>query len=252
LERKDKENPMFRSVPIVSLAGLMLLASLGGAQEPANLDSVLRAWEKATRDVKSVSCVLERESDDKALQTKVTSKGMAMFLRAKGPDDQNRFRFELTDVGDPKAAQKFISAGNVLYNYEPASKVVRIFDLAKFHSAVLDRIALLSFIFEMDAEQSKARYQMDLIKPVTPDMHYHYIRVRPKRDFDRRNLFTEARISLSRTNNLPTQIWYHEPSGKEITWNFRNMEVDSDKIVTRHFNPEVPDGWRLERPSSTR
>jgi TIGR03009 family protein len=237
-----------RSVLAATMATLVLLVLQVGAQQPEDLDTVLRAWEKATREVKSLTCVLEREVIDKALSSKQTQKGFAMFLRAKGSEDENRFRYELISVANPKASDKFITAGNMLYLYESATKVVRVFDLAKFKTTVLERISLLSFIFEMDAGQAKERYHLEL---AGADAHYRFVRVRPKREQDKRD-FIEARISLYRTSGLPAQIAYNQPNGSEITWSFLSLRIDTDKIEPRHFHPEVPAGWRLERPSTSK
>ena len=166
----------------------------------------------------------------------------ALFLRAKGPDDLHHFRIELTNVADSKASQKFIGGGKFLYSYEPANKVVRVFQLAPFKKAVLDRISLLSFILELNADEAKERYDISLT-----NRNDHNLRVLPKRPSDK-GQFTEARISLSRTNYIcfTAQIWYHEPNGQEITWNFSKVELDSGKVEPRQFDPQVPAGWRLE------
>ena len=227
-----------RSALIPSMAALMLLVPQVGAQQRDELDQVLRAWEKATREVKSLSCIVERETLDKALQDKSVATGFAMFLRAKAADDVNRFRIELTSVAEPKVSQKFIGKGQFLYSYEPSNKVVREFELELFRKMAWEYFGLTSLLGEIDAKQVKDRYDISLVNSNRPGPFYHYIRVRPKLPQDKRD-FTEARLTLLRANYLPTQIWYHQPNGKAITWNFRDVKFDLPNGLCNAFGENV-------------
>jgi hypothetical protein len=53
-------------------------------------------------------------------------------------------------------------------------------------------------------------------------------------------------LSLYRANHLPAQIWYHQPNGNEITWNFSKLQIDVN-IPLEYFNPDMPKDWRMER-----
>ena len=107
--------------------------------------------------------------------------------------------------------------------------------------------SFLSFLFGMSSEDAKKRYDMTHVAPNPPDKFYHYISIKPKLEQDKSD-FIEARLSLFRTNNLPAQIWYLQPNKNEITWNFKNLQIDrKDGIPLTYFQPDQPKGWRIER-----
>jgi len=230
-----------------SMVGLLAFTLTASAQGlPAeNLDSVLRGWEKAMTDLKSFAAVVERDTLDKALQTRDQFKGYAMFLKATAAKgDASRARLELAKVNNAKAFEKYICTGTYLYEYAPVNQVVRVHNMPQSKEGVQQE-SFLSFLFGMGSEQAKSRYHMDHVAPNPPDKNYHYIRVRPKLDQDK-NDFSESRLSLYRANHLPAQIWYHQPNGNEITWNFSKLQIDVN-IPLEWFNPDVPKDWRMER-----
>ena len=226
------------------LLAIVLTASTPGvAQQPTqeNLDTVLRAWEKSMTDLKNFTCVVERESFDKALQAKDESKGYAMFLKTTSPKDGSRAKMLMRNLRT-QVDEQFIVSGVFLYEYVPAQKLVRVHNMPNDKKGG-GQESFLSFLFGMGAKEAKERYQMELILPKVPDKFYHYIRVQPKLPQDKGD-FTEARLSLLRANNLPAQIWYHQPNGKEITWNFTELKVDLPNLPVKYFEPETPKaGW---------
>ena len=230
---------------ILGMFALALTATAQGLAPPENLDSVLRGWEKSMTDLKSFAAVVERDTLDKALQTRDKFKGMALFLKPTAvKDDTSRARLELTKVNNDKVFEKYICTGTYLYEYAPANQIVRVHNMPQNKQGGQQE-SFLSFLFGMGAEQAKARYHMEHILPNPPDKHYHYIRIRPKLDQDKSD-FSEARLSLYRANNLPAQIWYHQPNGNEITWNFSQLQIDVN-IPATYFDPAVPKDWRMER-----
>jgi TIGR03009 family protein len=226
--------------------GLVAIVLAASAQAPGqeNLDMVLRAWEKSMTDLKNFTCVVERESLDKALQIKEMNKGYAMFLKAANPKDGSRAKLHTMNLAT-KVEEKYILTGPFLYEYVAAQSLIRIHTMPEGKQAHQQE-SFLSFLFGMGAKEAKDRYQMELIVPKAPDKFYHYIRVQPKMPQDKGD-FTEARLSILRANNLPAQVWYHQPNGKEITWNFTELKIDQPNLPLHHFNPETPKGWRSER-----
>jgi TIGR03009 family protein len=227
--------------------GMLALALAASAQTPApeTLDSVLRGWEKSMTDLRSFIAVVERTTLDKALGAKDEHKGYAMFLKATNKNDASRARLELAKVSNPKVFEKYICTGTLLYEYVPASTTVRVHDMPQNKKDGMQQESFLSFLFGMGAEQAKARYHMTHVVPKPPDKYYHYILVKPKLEQDKSD-FIEARLSLFRSNNLPAQIWYLQPNKNEITWNFRDLQIDR-QIPLKWFTPDEPKGWRTER-----
>jgi TIGR03009 family protein len=223
-------------------------------QEADYLNAVLMAWEKSMTDLRSFVTEVDRESLDKALQAKDHYKGFALFLKANVKGDQSRARLEMAKIiktkDGPKASpdifEKYICTGTYLYEYVPASKVIRVHDMPQANKPGQGpQQSFLSFIFGMGAAQAQARYDMRPVFSKTPDPNYHYIRVKPKMVQDK-NDFAEARLSLYKANNLPAQIWYLQPNGNEITWNFTNLKLDKD-IPLNWFQPDQPKGWSIQR-----
>lgn len=228
---------------IVMLAVAVSASAQGtppGQQEP--LDIVLRGWEKAMTDLRSFAAVVDRTSIDKALQSKDEFKGYALFVKAANKNDGSRARLELYKASNAKIFERYICTGTFLYEYSPSTQVVRIHDMPKTNQpGGGQQESFLSFLFGMGSEQAKTRYNMQYVKS---DEHYHYVRILPKLAHDKSD-FAEARLSLLRSNNLPAQMWYLQPNGNEITWNFSKVQVDV-QIPLTHFEAPVKD-WRVER-----
>jgi TIGR03009 family protein len=230
-----------------SVIGMMAVALTASAQPPAqeNLETVLRGWEKAMTDLKSFVAVVERTTLDKALGARDEHKGYAMFMRAANKKDASRARLELAKVGNPKVFEKFICTGTFLYEYAPATSTIRIHNMPQNKKDGMQQESFLSFLFGMGSEQAKARYHMTHVVPNPPDKFYQYILIKPKLEQDKSD-FIEARLSLFRSNNLPAQIWYLQPNKNEITWNFKNLQIDR-QIPLEWFTADEPKGWRIER-----
>jgi TIGR03009 family protein len=229
----------------ITFLAVALSASAQPAQE--NLDTVLRGWEKAMTDLNTFVAVVERTTLDKALGAKDEFKGYAMFVKPAGKNDGCRARLELAKVSNTKVFEKYICTGTYLYEYAPATSTVRIHDMPSNKKDGVKQESFLSFLFGMGSEQAKARYQMVHVTPNPPDKYYHYILIKPKTDQDKSD-FVEARLSLYRSNNLPAQIWYLQPNKNEITWSFKDVQIDRQGgIPLQYFQPDEPKGWRVER-----
>lgn len=216
-------------------------------QEAAALDQILRGWEKAMTDLRSFATVVDRESLDKALQARDKYQGYALFLKAATKDDHGRACLVLQKEKKAEVFEKYICTGTYLYEYLPAQKVIRVHDLPEKKKGVQQE-SFLSFLFGMGADEAKARYEMRPVTPAKNDPtapYYHYLRIKPKTAADK-NDFTEARLSLYKSNNLPAQIWYLQPNGNEITWTFTKVQVDK-QISLDYFQPTQEKDWRVER-----
>jgi TIGR03009 family protein len=237
---------LFGCCSIGLLIVVLAAATPGVAQPPGqeNLDTVLRGWEKAMTDLKNFTCKVKREDLDKALQAKEELGGYALFLKANNPKDGNRAKLLLRNLRT-QVDEQFIVSGVFLYEFVPSQKLVRVHDMPADKKGG-GQESFLSFLFGMGAKEAKERYHMELIVPKTPDNFYHYIRVQPKLPQDKGD-FTEARLSILRANNLPAQIWYHQPNGKETTWNFMELKIDLPNLPVEFFQAKPPPGWGMVR-----
>jgi hypothetical protein len=83
---------------------------------------------------------------------------------------------------------------------------------------------------------------MNVLATDPPDPNYHYVLIKPKLAEDKSE-FREVRLTLLRANNLPRQIWYLQPNGNEITWDFTNVKINT-AFNKRLVDPDVT-GWKV-------
>lgn len=234
------------ALPTLLLTGTLLLAQQGTppAQDPnAQLDSVLDAWEKSLTSLRSMYAVCQRTTLDKVFQTKEVFKGSAKYMKAP-PGQGSRASLELVKVTNPQIFEKYLCTGTFLYEYAPASKVIRIHDLPPPKPGQIADDNFMSFLFGMKAAEAKQRYQINL----SGDQYYHYLQIQPRLAADKAD-FSVAQLVLRRDNLLPARVWFHQPNGNEVTWEFqarRDVELPAKDFE----QPQLPPGWNFERMSA--
>ena len=139
--------------------------------------------------------------------------------------------------------EKYICTGTYLYEYAPASKVIRVHDLPQSKSGQISDDNFLAFLFGMKAVEAKQRYQLTLTPP--SDQYYHYLHIQPKMAQDKAD-FTVARLVLLRENFLPRQVWFHQPNGNEVTWDFQ-ARANVDIAPAAFEKPNLPRDWQWDR-----
>jgi TIGR03009 family protein len=208
----------------------------------SNLEMVLKGWEQAMLNLRSFAVIIDRAALDKALNTRDEYKGHALFVKPVANQQTSQAKLELYKVSNPKVYEKYICLQNNLYEYSPTNNKLRVHKMPQNKNGGNQQESFLSFLFGMGANQAMTRYDM---KYVSSDAHYHYVRVLPKMPADKGD-FAEARLCILRANNLPAQIWYLQPNGNEITWNFSKMQIDV-QIGPEYFRPDLPKGWTVEQ-----
>ena len=100
----------------------------------------------------------------------------------------------------------------------------------------------------MKAAEAKQRYVLTYVPPPPNDKWYHYLKVQAKHAQDKAD-FTEAHLVLNQTNYLPRQVWFHQPNGNEVTWDFppQDMKANADIPVAHFQQPALPQGWQFEK-----
>jgi TIGR03009 family protein len=232
-------------VSVLLVSFVALAQGVGQPPEKENLDTVLRGWEKAMTDLQSFVSVVARTPLDKALGARDEHKGYAMFMKPAAKDAGCRARLEMAKVANPKIFEKYVCTGTYLYEYVHANSTVRVHNLPPSNKGGVQQESFLSFLFGMTSEQAKARYHMVHVASNPPDKHYHYILIKPKQEQDKSD-FVEARLSLFRSNNLPAQIWYLQPNKNELTWNFKDVQINV-QIPLKYFEADLPKDWRVDR-----
>jgi TIGR03009 family protein len=238
----------------LTLPALLLLPIIAAAQQPANkqaqmLKWTLQNWELAmTRlDAFAVSC--RRTTTDKTFGGVDTYEGSAKFL--KGAQGQpSRAILEMVNKKDRNKFEKFLYTGTFLYEWVPATKVIRAHDVPPTKPGqALGDDNIVALLFGMTAAAAQQRYQMTWV-PDTKDnnKYYHYLQILPRTAADKAD-FTEARLVLTAPDFLPRQVWYHQPNGNEVTWDFETLRKNADSRVSAALftPPNPPTGWTLQR-----
>ena len=241
---------------LLSLPALLLVAALAAAQPgaPAQdpnkdkmLDFVLANWEKAMTGLSSFSAECVRTTVDKGIGGTEVFTGHAKFLKS-GPGQPSRALLELAKRNQPERFEKFLVTGTFLYEYVPARKVIVVHDMPPPKPGQVGEDNFLTFLFGMKADDAKKRYQMQFV----PDdkgqnKWYYYLRIIPRTPQDKAD-FAEARLTLSSKDFMPRQLWYHQPNGNEMTWDFPKVDVNGHIPLTAFDPPRTPpSGWRVER-----
>ncbi len=242
-----------------ALLALLLLPVFAAAQTPAPaptkeqmLDYVLRAWEQSMTQLNSFALDVRRTTTDKTFGGVEAYDGWAKFLKSGG-GQPSRALLYMEKKGDKTKYEKFLYTGTYLYEYVPATKVLRVHDVPQPKAGqpgIEDNI--LGLLFGMKADDAKRRYQMTWVPdPKHNNKFYHYLQILPRTPQDKAD-FTEARLVLTAGTFLPRQVWYHQPNGNEVTWDFDKVNVNV-KIALDTFAPPqtLEKGWRVERIQPT-
>jgi TIGR03009 family protein len=235
---------------------LLLLPVLTVAQPPAPapnqaqmLAFVLDNWEKSMTQMQHFSASCRRATTDKTFGGREIYEGSAKFVKS-GPGQPSRALLYMEKKGDPSKYEKFLYTGTYLYEYVPATKVLRIHNVPQpkpGQPAMEDNI--LALLFGMKAAQAQQRYEMKWVADKdNNNKYYHYLQILPRNAQDKAD-FTEARLVLTSKGFLPRQVWYHQPNGNEITWDFEKVDVTTPVPLTTFAPPQtLPDkAWRVER-----
>ncbi len=218
---------------------------------PGQLDVVLEGWERSLTSLRTLYAECQRTTQDKVFQTREIFKGRAQYLKAPGPGQGSRASLELHKLTAQGLSEtiyeRYICTGTYLYEFAPANKVVRIHDLPQPKSGQVSDDNFLSFLFGMKAVEAKQRYQLDI--PASPaDQYYYYLQIHPKMPQDKAD-FSVARLVVRRDNFLPAQVWFLQPNGNEVTWEFQARR-DVTIPATAFEQPKLPPGWKFEKMSA--
>jgi TIGR03009 family protein len=215
-------------------------------QDPnsGRLDEILGNWEKVMTGVQSMAAYCNRTTLDKTFQTTEVFEGTAKFLKSNLPNQTSRASLEMFKKGRPEVFEKYICSGNFLYEFVPSAKVIRVHELPPPKQGQISDDNFLSFLFGMKAVEAKARYNIVHVPSPATDKWYYYLRIHPKAAADKAD-FTEARLVLTANNFLPRQLWFQQPNGSEVTWDFPKVVNNAELHATDFGQPNLPAGWQF-------
>jgi TIGR03009 family protein len=189
------------------------------APAPADkvLDGYLLRWEQEMQKIQTLGAQLERVEIDRTLETKQTFSGYAYYMKSgTGPTALNMAMLKMWPKGKTENdfSEKFVCTGTYLYQFNPAEKEIKAYELPKPKAGQVADDNFLSFLFGMKAEQARQRYDMQLEKE---DQYYIYVKILPRTPADKAD-FKQAQIVLAKDSFLPAQLWFEQVNNSEVTW----------------------------------
>lgn len=246
-------------LPVFVLAALLASAAAAGAQTPpgappapatpaatvnaAKLDAYLLRWEQEMRKVQTLAAALARIDKDKSFGTTTKYTGVAQYMKSgSGPTTMNLALLEMKQEGKADVAEKFICTGTFLYQFLPAQKEIRAYEMPKPKPGQVADDSFLGFLFGMKADEAKGRYLLSLAKE---DNWYIYVDIAPRNAADRAD-FARARLVLNKDSYLPRQLWFEHANGNEIVWDIPRLQAGV-ALDRRLFDaPKLPQGWKFQ------
>lgn len=216
------------------------------AQASSELDMVLGGWEKAMSSLDSLVAQCTRTEINKVYQAKDIYEGSAKYLRTK---QGSLASLEMKKHNRPEVFERYLCTGTYFYQFVPQQKEVRVHDMPKPKQGQVADNNFLQFLFGMKAVEAKLRYEMTFVPPPANDQWYYYIDIRPRTAADKVD-FTRARLVLLRSNFMPRQLWFEEPNGNEIIWDFPRITANQEISLQEFAPPQLPEGWRYVRVPS--
>lgn len=210
----------------------------------AALDAHLQRWEQKMTELKSLYGTIKRTDTDKATGDVLKLVGTAEYLKdGKGATMQHLAVLQLNSERSNELFEKVVITGAQIYQFSPAAKEIKVFELPKAKPGQVGDDNVLSFLFGMKAETARKRYDLSLEKE---DKFYIYINVLPLTQADKDD-FKRARIVLNRDSYLPRQVWFEDRNGKTTTWDIPPETLKPNANLKRSdFDaPKLPDGWKM-------
>lgn len=226
------------------LCGAAVLAQQPPAQAPpapndnAALNQILQNWEQVMTTINTLVVQCNRTTVDKTWDRTEVFEGEAKFLKP------SRASLEMHNKAKPEVFEKYVCNGASLWVYNPQGKQLRVHKLPPTKSGQVSDDNFLSFLFGMKATQAKLRYDLKLLPSPANDNWYYYIEIQPRERADKAD-FTRARLVLTRMNFLPRQLWFEQPNGNEVTWDFNKLLTAVDLRPAEFDQPAPPPGWQL-------
>jgi TIGR03009 family protein len=238
--------PTLLAVAVALFCAAGLLAQQLPVQAPPapidpKLNEILGSWERVMNSINTLVVECSRTTIDKTWQRTEVFDGTAKFLKP------GRASLELHSKTNPQQFEKLVVNTNELCTYAPQSKQILVYKLqadSKPGQGQGSEDNFLTFLFGGKADEAKRRYQLKLLPAPPNDKWYYYLEIMPRSPTDRAD-FTRARLVLTATNFLPRQLWFEQPNGNEVTWDFNKLSTGVELRPAEFERPVPPAGWQL-------
>lgn len=206
-----------------------------GSPTSARLDAILSSWEQSMNSIRSASALCTHTIIDRVLKDKQVYEGTAQFMKP------SMAVIDLKMKGRPQDVEHVICTGTFVYQFVPASQVIKVYEMKTGQS---NQDNFLPFLQGMKAQDAKARYALTLIKE---DKFYTYIQILPRLPEDKAD-FKEARLVLWNNTYLPRELRFIDVNGNENVWDITKIEPNNPQVSRNTFTaPKLPDKWQWEK-----
>jgi TIGR03009 family protein len=164
-----------------------------------------------------------------------------MYMKSgTGDNVMNLGLLELKPEGKTDVAEKVVCTGTYLYQFAPAQKEIRRYEVPSGKKTGIGEDSFLSLLFGMKADEAKRRYDLS----AKEDPWYIYVNVSPRFRDDKAD-FEKAQLVLLKKNYMPAQLWFKHANGSQVTWSIPKLETGVT-LDRRNFDtPKEPPGWKM-------
>lgn len=267
---------MGRRGAMIGLGGMLGALTLGGAtafgqaqapaaaQAPAqaekaqaapniDVETLLKRWEGQSTKLTTLDVVIFRKDSIPAFEEVEYYEGRALFktpnlafidFKKVKQDPQAKPVKKEDGAWDSLHDERILCTGNEVWQYKSDTKQIFVFPLDKDQADKAIEEGPLPFLFNMKAEEAKARYDIKMLP--APNATSYAVAITPKLDVDRES-FSRASVQLDRSFMLPIRILLVSPDGKS-TKDFKmesvkpNVAVKDENFVGKPF-----DKWKVVR-----
>ncbi len=216
------------------------------AQQTADLDRVLAAWEQRNKEVHSFECSFTEWVYDPT------------FANAKNPNDPIRtfsgvikyaapdkglFKAEGQKAEDPK--EQWICDGKTIFEYDWTKHQVTVYPLPPEAQGKAIADGPLPFVFNSEAQKLKSRYFLHLITPKDVQGEI-WLEAYPRCQRDAAE-FQRVQLILQDKGMIPSAMQIFTPGGKERrTYKFDDVVINDrfGWLKGDPFQAGTPLGWK--------
>jgi TIGR03009 family protein len=239
-------------LPLLAVALILLGGRAAQAQQPiaqptpppaspqqaAELQAVLANWQKALTSITKFHVEqAARTMKDVIFAETTYYLGDIKFLAPR------QFLVNLNKVEKQKYVPgdffRVVCTGKASFQFAPKEKVIFVLPLPDQKGG--DN-TIMGFLFpDMKMTEFQDRYQLTLgAPPAGYEKFYYFIDILPKKAEDKQ-VFSKARLLLNRHNYLPRQLYYVEPNGNQVTWDFPKIKTADANVQPKEFDtPALP------------
>jgi len=235
------------------------------AQEQANLEALLQAWEQAGARIKNFQCTFTRfeygdafggnQPANQPADPNKPNRVRTGEIRYASPD-QGLFAVEATKPASPNdqpiEAERWVCDGKSIYQYKYAEKKVIETPVPPELQGKAIADTPLPFLFGSSAAKLKQRYFLRLITPANLQNEEVWLEAWPKFQADRANMMA-ARLILKGRNLDPFALAIYQPDNSRHNYVFENVKINQTSWIPGRnlIDASVPWGWskEIEKPA---